>query len=206
MTPATTSVRSGGRPRQDDADQRIMQAALREYAEHGRAGFSLNGVARRAGVGKSSLYLRWPDKDALLADSVDTLTRDIEHVDTGSLRGDLAALALNVTRTWLDPAGWVTMRIAVDAVGDPGPPAAYHETTRDLHTIAAGSIVARAVARGEVDESTPVGLLVQALYGTLLMQVLTRSAADGPPDETELEERTSAVVDFVLSAIRDHLT
>jgi AcrR family transcriptional regulator len=182
-----------------------MQAALHEYAENGRAGFSLNGVARRAGVGKSSLYLRWPDKDALLADSVNTLTHDIEHVDTGSLRGDLEALAVNVTRNWLDPAGWVTMRIAVDAVGDAGPPAGYHETTRDLHSVAAGAIVARAVARGEVDESTPVRLLVQALYGTLFMQVITRSAADGQPDETELEGMTLAVVDFVFGAIRDHL-
>jgi AcrR family transcriptional regulator len=199
------SRRPSGRPRQDDADERIMQAALREYAEKGRAGFSLNGVARRAGVGKSSFYLRWPDKDALLAHSVNALTSDIEHVDTGSLRGDLGALAVNVMTTWLDPAGWVTMRIAVDAIGDAGPPAAYHQTTRDLHGAAADAIIARAVARGEADEFTPVRLVTEALYGTLFMKVISRSAADSQPDEAELEELTAAVVDFVLGAIRDHL-
>ena len=183
-----------------------MQAAIREYAENGRAGFSLNGVARRAGVGKSSVYLRWSDKDALLADSVNALTGSIEHVDTGSFRGDLQALALNITRNWLDPAGWVTMRIAVDAFGDSEPPASYHETTRDLHRAAADAIVARAVARGEADEATPVRLVVEALYGTLFMKVITRSATDSRPTDQELELMTDEVVDFVLGAVRDHLS
>lgn len=182
-----------------------MQAAIREYAENGRAGFSLNGVARRAGVGKSSLYLRWSDKDALLADSVNALTGNIEHVDTGSFRGDLQALAANIMRNWLDPAGWVTMRIAVDAFGDSAPPAAYHETTRDLHRNAADAILARAAERGEIDEATPVRLVVESLYGTLFMKVITRSPADRSPDEFELDLMTGRVVDFVLAAIREHL-
>ena len=42
--------RPAGRPRDADADDRIIDAALAEYAAHGRAGYSLNGVARRAGI------------------------------------------------------------------------------------------------------------------------------------------------------------
>ena len=52
-------------------------------------GFTMDGVARRAGFGKSTLYLRWPDKDALLTDAVRLRSRTVAEVDTGSLRGDL---------------------------------------------------------------------------------------------------------------------
>ena len=56
---------------------RSCTSALEEYTEHGWAGFTMDGVARRAGFGKSTLYLRWADKDALLTDAVRLRTRVI---------------------------------------------------------------------------------------------------------------------------------
>ena len=84
--------RSRGRPRTPGAEQRIIDAALEEYGEHGWSGFTMDGVARRAGVGKSTVYLRWQDKDALLTDAVSASSGDLGEVDTGSLREDLRAL------------------------------------------------------------------------------------------------------------------
>jgi DNA-binding transcriptional MerR regulator len=48
-----------GRPRDPDLESRVLAAALRVYAEAGWSGFSFDAVARRAGVGKAPLYLRW---------------------------------------------------------------------------------------------------------------------------------------------------
>ena len=51
-----------GRPRNPDADAAIMQAALALLRERGYAGLTLDDVAHRAGVGKSSLYRRFRDR------------------------------------------------------------------------------------------------------------------------------------------------
>lgn len=59
-----------GRPRDPEVDRRIAQAALDLFADAGWAGFAMETVARRAGVGKASLYLRWSTKEALLTDAV----------------------------------------------------------------------------------------------------------------------------------------
>jgi AcrR family transcriptional regulator len=154
--------RRPGRPRDAGAEARLIDAAIEEYAEHGRAGFSINGVARRAGVAKSALYLRWEDLDALLADAIDVRTRSIEAVDTGTLRGDLEGLAENLLRHYLDPVGWATLRIAVDAAGSAVPPAGFAEKVTDTHRSAARDVAVRAVKSGDVGPDAPLDLLVEA--------------------------------------------
>ncbi|GAB2857632.1 TetR/AcrR family transcriptional regulator [Nocardioides pacificus] len=201
MTPAHR--RPPGRPREDDADDRIMDAALLEYAEHGRAGFTLNGCARRSGVGKSSIYRRWPDKDALLAAAVNARSRALEDVDTGTLRTDLEALAANLLRYWLDPAGWVTIRIAVDAVGGEQPTAPFYDEISRNHRLAANRIVERAMDRGELPADVSVSLVVQAVYGILLMQVLTLRHPGTVLSEAEVTAQVGPVVEFVLARLGD---
>ena len=178
-----------------------MDAALVEYAEHGRAGFTLNGSARRAGVGKSSIYRRWSDKDALLASAISARSEDLEDVDTGALRTDLETLAGNLLRYWLDPVGWVTIRIAVDAVGGDQPAAPHFEEVSQSHRRAANRIVERAVERGELPADVTVALVVQAIYGILLMQVLTQRGPGTVLSDAEVAEQVGPVVDFVLAAV-----
>src|SRR4051794_41814148 len=75
--------RGRGRPRTPGADKRIIDAALEEYGEHGWSGFTMDGVARRAGVGKSTVYLRWQDKDSLLSEAVSTRSGELGGGGTG---------------------------------------------------------------------------------------------------------------------------
>src|SRR3954453_19377357 len=109
--------RGRGRPRTPRADKLIIDAALEEYGEHGWSGFTMDGGARRAGVGKSTVYLRWQDKDSLLTEAVSTRVGAVGAVDTGTLRGDLVQLVENLFRQFRDPAGWASLRIAFDAAG-----------------------------------------------------------------------------------------
>jgi TetR/AcrR family transcriptional regulator, regulator of autoinduction and epiphytic fitness len=51
----------------------ICRAALEEFASVGYAGFRMESVAARAGVGRSTLYRHWPDRAALIADALETL-------------------------------------------------------------------------------------------------------------------------------------
>lgn len=67
------SQRSQPDPRVGHSRRVICRAALEEFAETGYAGFRMESVAARAGVGRSTLYRHWPDKAALIADALETL-------------------------------------------------------------------------------------------------------------------------------------
>lgn len=81
-----------GRPRDPDADAAILSATVEALAEAGMAGLSMDLVARRAGVGKSTIYRRWASKEELVLDALRTAPV-LPSPDTGSLRGDLLAHA-----------------------------------------------------------------------------------------------------------------
>lgn len=62
---------AAGRPRSIELDQAILRAAFALFLEHGIAGASIEKIARRAGVAKTSIYRRWPTRDALLAQAIE---------------------------------------------------------------------------------------------------------------------------------------
>jgi AcrR family transcriptional regulator len=62
---------TAGRPRSTVVHQAIMQSALELFIEHGVAGASIERIAKRAGVAKTSIYRRWPSREALLAHAIE---------------------------------------------------------------------------------------------------------------------------------------
>jgi AcrR family transcriptional regulator len=62
---------TAGRPRSAVVDQAIMKSALELFIEHGVAGASIERIAKRAGVAKTSIYRRWPSREALLAQAIE---------------------------------------------------------------------------------------------------------------------------------------
>lgn len=111
-TDTVTQAPRRGRPRDTQLDRRVLDAAIQEYAERGWAGFTMYGVAKRAKVGKSTLYLRWPDKETLLRAALETITSlDPAHWEAferlaGRLLagyGDLHGRA--IARVWVDAMG-----------------------------------------------------------------------------------------------------
>lgn len=83
--------RRRGRPRDPAADEVIIAAVFDVIAEAGFAGFSVEAVAARAGVGKATIYRRWPTREDLVIAAAKRMTGDDRLPDTGTLRGDLIA-------------------------------------------------------------------------------------------------------------------
>ena len=193
-----------GRPRKEGAEERILEAALEEYARRGWSGFTMDAVARRAGVGKSTVYLRWNDKDSLLTEAVNTRSGGIEAVDTGSFRTDLEAVAANLFRFLIDPIGWASLRIAVDAAGSTEPLGRFTETVSGQHRQAAALVIERAIARNEAPADLPVQTLVECLYGAVVIQTLTLSGDARKLDDDTIERRARDLVDFVLTGCPGH--
>src|SRR6266446_6100976 len=87
-----------GRPRSQEADRAILTATADLLAERGLAAMSIEEVAARAGVGKTTIYRRWPSKGLLALDAfVASFREEQPQPDTGTLRGDLLA----ALRAWV---------------------------------------------------------------------------------------------------------
>jgi AcrR family transcriptional regulator len=194
--------RPAGRPRDADADDRIIDAALAEYAAHGHAGYSLNGVARRAGVGKSSIYLRWTDKETLLVDAVHARA-EAPSIDTGSLRGDLEAVVNWLLRHFLTEVGWVAVRIAIDGV-QTDHRAPRPEKIGAQHAQVINTVWERALARGEVEPSLAGTWqrVTRMMYGDLLLDAMLDRARLRGLDERERAEEARGLVDLMVRLLQ----
>lgn len=194
-------ARKRGRPRSTEAVDRILTAALEEYAERGWSGFTLEAVARRAGVGKSTIYLRWKDREGLLTDAVRARSESLESIDTGNLRSDLEALSAGLLRYYLDPIGFATFRVAVDAAGATQPLGDFTGEVVSTHRTAAVAILKRAAARGEVPPDAPIQTMILCLYGGVTMEMLTLAPEERTLTDEQIAARTAPIVDLVLKAL-----
>ena len=198
MSTSQEPRRGRGRPRTPGAEKRIIDAALEEYGEHGWSGFTMDGVARRAGVGKSTVYLRWQDKDTLLTDAVGSSSDELGQVDTGSLRGDLRQLSVNLFRQFREPAGWASLRIMIDTAGAAEPLGRFTETVADVQVERVEAILQRAAARGETTEGVSANALAECIYGSVTMQSLGVRLDRRALTDAEIDQRAAALVDLVL--------
>jgi AcrR family transcriptional regulator len=189
-----------GRPRDPGVDRRIAEAAVALFGEQGWAGFSIEAVARRSGAGKASIYLRWKNKERLLVEALRTVIGDVAGVDTGTLRGDLAALARHQLALYIGPWGRAAMRVSVET---PSLPllAEHFDEFRRSQVLAARAIVHRGVRRGEVPETTPVTLLLDCLVGATMTHVQTTPPELRPGLPDQIDAYAAELVDYLLTAV-----
>ncbi|GAB2471660.1 TetR/AcrR family transcriptional regulator [Jatrophihabitans fulvus] len=111
----TAAVRRG-RPRDEAIDAAVLAASLDELREHGYGAFSMERVAQRAGVAKTTVYRRWPNAQDLAVDAIATLQDDgTPPPDDLSGRDQLVHLLDRVRRQWRRPEyASIMRRIAAD--------------------------------------------------------------------------------------------
>jgi AcrR family transcriptional regulator len=206
VTGVTISATHAGRPRDPDVDRRVADAAIALFGEAGWAGFSMEAVAKRACVGKASIYLRWQTKEALLVDALRRRVGLIAEVDTGSLRGDLVKLACQMLHLYLGDAGRAALRLRLDGDLIPGL-ADQLDAVQTSQVLAARGIVRRGILRGEIPEGTSITMLLDTLIGgaTTHAQSTPKELRDTlRADATRYAEQ---LVDFLLTAVKaGHLT
>ncbi|BBX70304.1 TetR/AcrR family transcriptional regulator [Mycolicibacterium psychrotolerans] len=93
-------------PRVEHSRRAICRAALDEFADSGYAGFRMESVAARAGVGRSTVYRHWPDKAALVADALDSVHQqpDPARETAGSARARAEILLNHLARALTESA------------------------------------------------------------------------------------------------------
>jgi DNA-binding transcriptional MerR regulator/AcrR family transcriptional regulator len=193
-----------GRPRDPNLESRVFAAALGLYAEVGWSGFSFDAVARRAGVGKAPLYLRWESKEGLLLAALSARTSSIPIRDSGNLRDDLIEYASRLLESKSDPEGWAFLRIHLEATVVPALHARVSSEIVIPHVEEARAVLYRALERGDLPAETPVDVLLDGLYGAIVTWMMR-----SPPDQrAQLADDpyryASRIVDFVLGRVPDH--
>lgn len=195
-----TSRSTPGRPRDDRVDRRVADAAVALYGEHGWASFSIDAVARRAGVGKASVYLRWRNKEELLVDALTLRLGRISDVDTGTVRGDLVRLVSQLLALYTGECGPAALRLGLEALGIPRLVECYEELAQ-AQIQAARAVVRRGIARGELPGDTSVTFLLDALCGGAMNHALTVPLSLRPVRPEAATEYAERFVGFVLASV-----
>lgn len=164
--------RAAGRPRSAEADRAILDAALDELVECGWDGLTVEGVAARAGVGKTTIYRRYPSKVDLMLAAAQVLALDKEPLpDTGSLAGDVRALGRSyVTMLTRSRVGRV-LPATITAMARSPEVARAHRRFVAEHRALITDLIGRAVERGELAPGADVELFVDMLFGPLFYRV-----------------------------------
>jgi AcrR family transcriptional regulator len=165
----TAGPRRPGRPRSERADRAIIDAALSLFAEEGPAGLCIEKVAARAGVGKATIYRRWPGKEQLLLDAMASLKKPLPEPAGDSAREDLVALVGAMCQETEDPRRTREFALLLgEGAKYPQLMARYRETVVEPRREVIRSVLRRGVAAGELRTDTDIEAALLMLVGAVL--------------------------------------
>lgn len=189
-------TRAAGRPRSTRADEAILEATLDLLSEGVTVdALSIEAVAARAGVGKATIYRRWPNKQALLADSVRKLKGDPPEPVGADFRERILSLICRVG---------VTDERAARIFPCLMPEVLRSETAYDLWQTAIAEprreilrqLLRQGIAEGELRSDLDIEVAAAVLTGPVILNRLLRW--NPSLDNDTLPEQ---IVDMVLAGI-----
>jgi AcrR family transcriptional regulator len=188
--------RRPGRPRSAAADEAILDATVDVLAEQGFLGLSVEAVAARAGVAKTTIYRRWPTKDDLLIDAVACIKGSHPEPPGESVHDDLIYMLSRMRDAWFKGRfGRLMARLAADGLERPELYRQGRERFVAPRRAAMRRVIERGIAergiRGDVDPEWVITLLV----APIISAALTHQSAL-PQRQLEF------IVDTVLAGLR----
>ncbi|PFG41206.1 TetR family transcriptional regulator [Georgenia soli] len=203
--PAPAPVRRGpGRPRHADTEERAYRAVLELFGHRGWAGLSLDGVATHAGIGKSSIYLRWKDKRDLLLDALRDLERRYvtpEETEGMTLRDYLVAHATARANLYLGEHGPAISHLYSAALANPDEFQEIRQERISKGVLSLEDRVQRAVNDGELPPDTPTREFLDAIEGAILVHVLVSSPDTIEDMRAKIDDYVATLVDIQLRGV-----
>ena len=188
---AGSPPRRQGRPRSAARAKAILEATLELLPDVGYGGLTMEGVAARAGVAKTTVYRRWPSKPALVVAAAEELVANVRRPDTGNVREDLIALLRDIITVYTETvAGRIVPGLLADMAENPDLAeaiGAFLGTRRKIMF----EILQRGISRGELRPDIDLELAADMMYGPIYYRFLVRRAPLNP-------EFADQVVDAVL--------
>jgi AcrR family transcriptional regulator len=165
----------------------ILRAAVEELAEVGYGGVTIESIAMRAGVGKSTIYRHWPDKLDLIADAFETFHEQmVPDLGALSVRESVALLLWHVAQVVVDSTFSRCIPALIDgAERDPRVREFHHRYSAERRQ-ALIDLIARGVRDGEVGADVDPELAVAALLGAIFYRRLMTNRPFDPEDASGL--------------------
>jgi AcrR family transcriptional regulator len=192
-----------GRPRSEESRRATLAATGELLREQGLRAMSIEGVAARAGVSKSTIYRWWPSKGVLALDAIyEEWSKERGIVpDTGTLAGDLRSrVRATVHVLASDPLGSTIAALIAETQADPDLAHAYAEQVLEPRRGHLRAILRRAVERGEISPAADVEAAIDLLQGPVFLRLLHTHA---PLDRTFADAIVELACDGLLPAPPD---
>jgi len=188
--------RDAGRARGAPIEEAVLTRTLEELASAGLEGLSVERIARRAEVNKTSVYRRWPTRGALVAAALEGVAGNVaaQLPDTGSLRGDLLGLLEQVAGLVGHATGRAVVRAAFSESSESEVAALAARRLKQQATGPVRVLVARARARGEWRAGVKGEQLIFTLVGAIIHRAML--------EHGEISKRwLASLVDLVLLGV-----
>jgi AcrR family transcriptional regulator len=166
---------AAGRPARGQATTETLQRAVRELLEEaGYRALTIEGVAARSGVAKTSVYRRWPSKAEMVFDLILHSSAELPALDDrGSLTGDIEALSARIVALVAGPLGRrIFPGLICDAASDRALMQRFRATFVADGRNQIAQVLERSVRRGELTGARAAADLQAVLIGAALMFAL----------------------------------
>lgn len=184
-----------GRPRTEGTDAAVLAAAMQLLAERGYDGLTMEGVAARAGVAKTTVYRRWPSRAELVLEVANQIAAPVRLNATGDLRRDLVAALRDIIGVLDAP---IARRIIPRILADAGESEELTAVLTAFWTNRRGrlrDLLSAGVAAGEIRPDLDLEVAADALYGPVWYRYLVTRA---PLTASAVE----AIVDRAMEGMR----
>ncbi|MDJ0589038.1 MAG: TetR/AcrR family transcriptional regulator [Pleurocapsa sp. MO_226.B13] len=165
--------KTAGRPRSIKSQQAMLQATLELLGELGYEAMSIEAIASRAGVGKSTIYRRYKGKEELVADAIESIRQEVIIPDTGSLESDIDRLIKSAAQITLNATGrQAVAMIIASAANSHSFAQIYWEKYLQPRRQAFAIVIERAKKRDEIKADLDADLLFDAMSGIMLYALI----------------------------------
>jgi AcrR family transcriptional regulator len=180
---------SRGRPRSEDSEEAILAATIQLLSQKKLRDISIEEIARKANVGKTTIYKWWPSKAYVALDAFSRkISRMVPMTDTGSVRGDILEQCRSLIAFYKSPSGRILGQFVAESESDKEFASLFRERFLRPRREAVGIIFDRGIQRGEIDQNVNRDLVLDMIYGPTIFRLFV---GHSPLDDKLADEMVS---------------
>lgn len=163
---------SRGRPRSEESEEAILAATIQLLSQKPLRDISIEEIARKANVGKTTIYKWWPSKAYVALDAFSRkISRMVPMPDTGSVRRDILEQCRSLIAFYKSPAGRILGQFVAESESDKEFASLFRERFLKPRREAAGVAFDRGIQRGEIDQNVNRELVLDMIYGPTIFRL-----------------------------------
>ncbi len=162
-----------GRPRSESTKHAILAASYELLLEQGFQSITIEGIADRAGVSKTTIYKWWPNKAAVVLDGYFSATQSMVQIpDTGSVKEDLFLQVHQLATFIMSPKGKVIADLIAEGQFDDNVAAEYRNRYFHPRRLISRSLLERGIKRGELNKDLDIERSIDLIFAPLFYRLL----------------------------------